>query len=98
MNVFGWEWVEVPSEGLLPGMRCWYWHDGEYAFVISFEPGENHWTTEERKKWVGYMGSWRKIEKPGGPRVINALEGGPFRGFPEAVEAAQAKYRELGHQ
>jgi hypothetical protein len=56
-------------------------HDG-YEWVISYEPGFESWSEDEKRKFIGYHASYRRKDS----QIVD-IDGSPFPSFEAASDA-----------
>jgi hypothetical protein len=75
----------------LPAMatiRLWSAIFGGYSWSIVYEPGLLEWSEKERKQYVGYTATYRRLDHHQSSQTI-AVDGGPFASLLEAEDACQ---------
>lgn len=83
--------VAIPHMG---EMRIWQAIHGGYSWAITYEPGVPSWTDEQRKEWVGYSASYRKLGHYKSSQTIR-IDGGPWDTFTKAEEACKRTWRQI---
>lgn len=78
--------VAIPHLGK---MRIWQAVYGGYSWAISFEPGLDKWSEEEKAKFVGYTASYRRADHN------NSSDGAPWDSFAKAEEACKRTWKQI---
>lgn len=83
--------VAIPHMGQV---RIWQAIHGGYSWAISYEPGIPTWTEEQKKQWVGYTASYRRLDHHSSSQTIR-IDGGPWDTFTTAEEACKRTWRQI---
>lgn len=82
--------VAIPH---LRTMRVWQAVHGGYSWAIVFEPGLSSWTDEERKEFVGYTASYRRVGHLSSRETIRI--DGVWQSFAAAEAACRRTWRQI---
>src|SRR4051812_14121212 len=92
----GSEYDQKKLRDAIPGMqtmRVWGARHGGYTWSISYEPGNPKWSEEDKKKWIGYTCSYRRLEHNSSSQTIKV--DGVFKSFSEAESACKRVWKQL---
>lgn len=83
--------VAIPH---LQEVRIWQAVHGGYSWSIMYEPGVPGWPDEEKKKWIGYSCSYRKIAGPQNSSHTIRIDG-VFDTFAKAEDACKRQWQQI---
>ncbi|MDX3971130.1 MAG: hypothetical protein QHD01_31680 [Bradyrhizobium sp.] len=83
--------VAIPNLG---NVRLWQAVHGGYSWSIVYEPGVEHWSDDEKAKFVGYSASYRLVGHTSSSQTIR-IDGGPWDSFAKAEEACKRTWRQI---
>lgn len=83
--------VAIPSLG---NVRLWQATHGGYSRVITYEPGVDGWTDDEKAKCVGYSASYRRLDHHDSSQTIR-IDGGPWDSLTKAEDACKRTWRAI---
>ncbi len=82
---------------LVPDMRAWHATNGDWSFVISYEPRSG----QGYEGYTGYTASWKNMNADMaafGSQPANRIDGGPWETYGEAATACEAMLKKLKQQ
>ncbi len=82
--------VAIPH---LADARIWQARHGGYTWVIAYEPGVPGWTEKEKREWIGYTASYRRVGHATSSQTIRI--DGVFRTLAEAEAACVRQWKLL---